>query len=270
MNTPADAAETSGMTVGQAASRLGVTVRTLHHWDEIGLASPSLRTHGGYRLYTAADIALLQRAVVYRELGLPLDAIRELLHAQAVDPTVALRTQRNQVQERIARLNEMTEGLDRMIQAHEQGILLTAEQQAAAFGPDWQPEWVLGARERWRDTPQWAEYAERAAARGPEDWKAIAEANSALEIDLGRAMQDGVVPGSPEANRLAEQHREAFSAYFHLTHEMQVCIGRMYREDPGFTAHFDRVRPGLADWLGRVIDANAQANGIDPGTAAWR
>ncbi|MER7001242.1 MerR family transcriptional regulator [Streptomyces sp. NPDC000410] len=267
---PVDAAETSGMTVGQAASRLGVTVRTLHHWDEVGLASPSLRTHSGYRLYTATDIARLQRAVVYREVGVPLDTIRELLHAQTVDPTVALRTQRHQVQERIARLNEMIEGLDRMIRAHEQGILLTVEEQAAIFGPDWEPESVLRARERWGDTPQWAQYAERAAARGPDEWKAIVEANATLESDLGRAMQDGVVPGSAEANRLAERHREAFNAYFHLTHEMQVCLGRMYQEDAGFTAHYDRVRPGLAAWLGRVIDANAQAHGIDPSTATWR
>ncbi|MER5970512.1 MerR family transcriptional regulator [Streptomyces sp. NPDC002055] len=270
MSLPADAAETSGMTVGRAASRLGVTVRTLHHWDEIGLASPSLRTHGGYRLYTATDIACLQRVVVYRELGLPLDTIRELLHAQAVDPTVALRTQRDQVQERIARLNDLVEGLDRMIRAHEQGILLTVEQQAAIFGPDWEPEGVLRARERWGDTPQWAEYAERAATRGPDDWKAIAQANAALESDLAVAMREGIVPGSAEANRLAERHREAFDAYFHLTHEMQVCLGRMYREDAEFTAYYDRVHPGLAAWLSRVIDANAQAHGIDPSTAAWR
>ncbi|MDJ1136455.1 MerR family transcriptional regulator [Streptomyces iconiensis] len=261
--------EAAGMTVGQAASRLGVTVRTLHHWDGIGLASPSLRTHGGYRLYTAADIARLQRAVVYRELGLPLGTIGELLRARAVDPTVALRTQRQQVRERIARLNDMAEGLDRMIRAHEQGILLTAEQQAAVFGPDWQPEWVLRAQERWGDTPQWAQYAERAATRGPDDWKAVAEANSALESELARAMRDGVLPGSAEANRLAEQHREAFNAYFHLTHEMQVCLGHMYQEDPGFTAHYDRAQPGLAAWLSRIIDANAQAHGIDPRTATW-
>jgi DNA-binding transcriptional MerR regulator len=270
MSTSAHAAETTGMTVGQAAARLGVTVRTLHHWDAIGLGSPSLRTHGGYRLYVAADLARLQRAVIYRELGLSLDTIRELLDAQVADPTVPLRAQRQQVQERIARLHEMSEGLDRMIEAHEQGILLTADQQAAVFGSDWRPEWVRGARERWGDTPQWAEYAERAATYGPDDWEAIARAHSALESELAQAMQDGMVAGSAEANRLAERHREAFSAYFHLTHEMQVCLGRMYEEDAGFTAYYDGIQPGLAAWFRGVIDANAQAQGIDPGTATWR
>jgi DNA-binding transcriptional MerR regulator len=68
-----------GLTVGQASKRLGVTVRALHHWDEIGLVRPSLRTPAGYRLYTAADLERLQRIVVYRELGLGLDRIRAVL-----------------------------------------------------------------------------------------------------------------------------------------------------------------------------------------------
>src|SRR5699024_2103195 len=62
-------------TVGAVASLVGVTVRTLHHWDEIGLAGPSERTAAGYRLYTAADVARIHRVLVYRELGVSLDAL---------------------------------------------------------------------------------------------------------------------------------------------------------------------------------------------------
>jgi DNA-binding transcriptional MerR regulator len=66
-------------TVGVAADLLGLTVRTLHHWDEIGLASPSRRTPAGYRLYTWDDLERLSRVVAYREAGLTLDAIRDVL-----------------------------------------------------------------------------------------------------------------------------------------------------------------------------------------------
>ena len=270
MSTPSHAAEATGMTVGQAASRLGVTVRTLHHWDEIGLASPSLRTHSGYRLYVTADIARLQRAIVYRELGLSLGSIRELLDAETTDPTLPLRSQRAQIQERITRLHEMAQGLDRMIQAYEQGLLLTAEQQAAIFGPEWNPDWAQGARARWGTTEQWAQFAEHAARFGPDDWEAVARIQAELEHDLARAMRDGVVPGSAEANRLAQRHRETFEAYFHLTHEMQVCLGRMFEQDEGFAGYYNRIQPGLAGWLARVIDGNARAHGVDPETATWR
>ncbi|MGV9720955.1 MerR family transcriptional regulator [Nocardia beijingensis] len=265
-----DAADTDGLTVGQVSARLGVTIRALHHWDEIGLARPSLRTVAGYRLYTAGDLERLHRIVVYRELGLGLDRIRAILDDSAADVPGALRAQRAQVAERIDRLQRLSAGLDRMIDAHERGLLLTVEQQAAIFGPRWDPDWAARARERYGDTTQWQQYAERAASRGPEEWQAIADAVAEFDRALGDAMDAGVKPGSPEANRLVERHREVFASYFPLTRQMQVCLGRRYEADPGFAAHYDGIRAGLAPWFRRIIDASARAHGIDPDTATWQ
>lgn len=265
-----DAADPDGLTVGQVSARLGVTIRALHHWDEIGLARPSLRTVAGYRLYTAGDLERLHRIVVYRELGLGLDRIRAILDDSAADVPAALRAQRAQVAERIDRLQRLSAGLDRMIDAHERGLLLTVEQQAAIFGPRWDPDWPARARERYGDTTQWQQYAERAASRGPEEWQAIADAVAEFDRALGDAMDAGVKPGSPEANRLVERHREVFASYFPLTRQMQVCLGRRYEADPGFAAHYDGIRAGLAPWFRRIIDASARAHGIDPDTATWQ
>ncbi|WP_335937445.1 MerR family transcriptional regulator [Streptomyces sp. PTD5-9] len=265
-----DTTDADGLTVGQVSARLGVTVRALHHWDEIGLARPSLRTAAGYRLYTAGDLERLHRVVVYRETGLGLDGIRAVLDDPAADVPGALRAQRTQVAERIDRLQRLGAGLDRMIDAHERGLLLTVEQQAAVFGPRWDPDWPARARQRYGDTTQWRQYAERSASRGPEEWRAVADAVAGLDRALGDAMDAGVTPGSPEANRLAERHREVFAAYFPLTREMQVCLGRRYETDPGFAAHYDGIRTGLATWFRRLIDADARAHGIDPDTATWQ
>ncbi|MFI6121349.1 MerR family transcriptional regulator [Streptomyces sp. NPDC051064] len=258
------------LTVGQVSARLGVTVRALHHWDEIGLARPSLRTAAGYRVYTAADLERLHRIVVYREIGLGLDRIRAVLDDSTADVPGALRAQRTQVAERIERLQRLSAGLDRMIDAHERGLLLTAEQQAAVFGPTWDPDWPAEARRRYGDTTQWLQYAERSASRGPEEWKAVAEAVAGLDRALGDAMDAGVTPGSPEANQLVERHREVFASYFPLTRQMQVCLGRVYEADPGFAAHYDGVRTGLATWFRSIVDASARAHGIDPDTATWQ
>ncbi|MFC9506295.1 MerR family transcriptional regulator [Streptomyces sp. NPDC057002] len=265
-----DTADADGLTVGQVAARLGVTVRALHHWDEIGLARPSLRTPAGYRLYTAGDLERLHRIVVYRELGLGLDRIGAVLDDTTVDVPGALRAQRAQVAERIERLQRLSAGLDRMIDAHERGLLLTVEQQAAIFGPQWDPDGPAQARKRYGDTTQWRQYAERSAARGPEEWQDIADAVAGFERALGDALDAGVTPGSAEANRLVERHREVFASYFPLTRQMQVCLGRMYEADPGFAAHYDGIRPGLATWFRRVVDASARAHGVDPDTAAWQ
>lgn len=270
MRSMPDAIDADGLTVGQVWTRLGVTVRALHHWDEIGLARPSLRTAAGYRLYTAGDLERLHRIVVYREIGLGLDRIQAILDDSTADVPGALRAQRTQVAARIDRLQQLSAGLDRMIDAHERGLLLTVEQQAAIFGPQWNPDWPAQARQRYGDTTQWQQYAERSASRGPEEWQAIADAVAGLERALGDAMDAGVTPGSPEANRLVEWHREVFASYFPLTRQMQVCLGRMFEADPGFAAHYDGIRAGLGTWLRRIIDASARAHGIDPDTASWQ
>ncbi|QFZ24306.1 MerR family transcriptional regulator [Saccharothrix syringae] len=265
-----DAADAEGLTVGQVSARLGVTVRALHHWDEIGLARPSLRTAAGYRLYTAGDLERLHRVVVYRELGLGLDRIRAVLDDSAADVPGALRAQRALVTERIDRLRRLGAGLDRMIEAQERGLLLTAEQQAAIFGPGWDPDWPARAGERYGGTAQWSQYAERSASRGPEEWRAVTAAVAGFERALGEAVDAGVAPGSPEADLLIERHRKVFASYFPLTRRMQVCLARTFEADPGFAAHYDGIRAGLASWFRRAVDASARAHGIDPDTATWQ
>lgn len=263
------AAEPDGLTVGAVAARAGVTVRTLHHWDAIGLVRPSERTASGYRLYSAADVARVHRVLIYRELGLPLDIIGELLDAPKFDATVPLRQQRAQLLDRISRLQGMVDAVDRMIEAASTGILLSPEEQVAIFGQHWQPSWVADARERWGSTAQWAQYAERSAPMTPEDWQQIADSAATLSDDLAAAKRAGVNPGGAEANALAERHRASIGAYFHCTYSMHVCLGRMYAADPGFAANYNATEPGLNTWLRDVIDANARARGIDPDSAAW-
>ncbi|MFE3446068.1 MerR family transcriptional regulator [Nocardia sp. NPDC059180] len=258
-----------GVTVGAAAARVGVTIRTLHHWESVGLVSPSERTDAGYRLYTAADLARIHRVLVYRELGVPLNEIGDLLDAPSADATASLRRQRDQVRERVAHLERVGAALDRLIEARQSGILLTAEEQVAIFGSQWQPDWVAQAHERWGDTAEWAQYAERAADRTPEQWQQIADTVDALHADLATAFRRGVAPGSYEADALAERHRASIGVYFDCTHSMQVCLGRQYVSDPGYTAFFDGLEPGLAVWLRDVIAENARANGVDPDTAIW-
>ncbi|UBU18796.1 MerR family transcriptional regulator [Nonomuraea gerenzanensis] len=261
--------EPGGLTVGAAAGHVGVTIRTLHHWDSVGLVRPSGRTTGGYRLYSAADVSRLHRVLIYRELGLPLDDIGELLDAPTADMAVPLRQQRAQLLDRISRLRAMVEAVDRMIEAASAGILLSPEEQVAIFGQRWDPSSVVAARDRWGGTAQWTQYAERAASMTPDDWQRVAGDIATLEHDLAAAKRAGVGPGSAEAGALAERHRASIGVYFDCTHAMQVCLGRRQAADPGFTEYYDAMEPGLAAWLRDLIDANARRHGIDPDTATW-
>lgn len=256
-------------TVGAAAGLLGVTTRTLHHWDAVGLVCPSDRSAVGYRLYTTADLARAQRVLVYRELGVPLDEIAALLDATADEGLAALRAQRAQLGTRIDRLQRMADAVDRMIEARQSGISLTDEEQLALFGPHWRPTWVDQARYRWGETEQWAQYAERAAGRTHAEWERLTADTETLHADLATACRSGLRPGTSAANALAERHRASLTPYFDCTHAMHVCLARSFLTDPGYTEFYDSLASGLTTWLYDIIAANAQVNGVDPATATW-
>ncbi|WP_307797212.1 MerR family transcriptional regulator [Actinomadura barringtoniae] len=255
--------------MGRAAALVGVSVKTLHHWDAIGLVHPSGRTAGGYRVYSGDDVARIHQVLVYRELGLPLAQIGRLLDDPEADEREQLLRQRAQLLDRISRLQSMVGAVDRMLEASATGIRLTPEQQVEIFGDDWDPARVEEAEEKWGESKQWAQYAERAADLGPEDWKQIADTTNALHDDLAAACRAGVAPGSDEANFLAERHRALISTYFDCTYAMHACIGRSYVEDPRYVEHYDQMAPDLAGWLREAIWANAKIHGVDPETARW-
>lgn len=258
-----------GRTVGRAAALVGVSVKTLHHWDAIGLVRPGGRTWAGYRVYSADDIARVHRVLVYRELGFPLAEIARLLDDPAVDARAHLRRQRSDLADRIARLQDMVRAVDRMMAATRDGIRLTAEEQAEIFGSDWRPEWIDEAEERWGGSDQWAQYAERAAAMTPGDWREVSSRTHALNADLAAAKAAGVRPGDETANELADRHRAMVSTYFDCTYEMHACMSRMFRTDPRYTKGYPSTDPDFLPWLAEVIAENARSHGVDPETATW-
>jgi len=270
-NTAPRRSEDSGeLTVGQVAGLVGVSVRTLHHWDEIGLVVPSARSWAGYRLYGPDDVARIHRVLVYRETGMPLAEVARVLDDPDVDATAHLARQRDLLQARIAHLTRMLRAVDTMMERNSMGENLTPQQQAEILGAEWDPAWQEEAEERWGDSDEWAQAAARKAAMTRQDWARVAEETEALETDLANAMREGVVPGSERANALAERHRASIDRWFDTTYAKQVLIARGYVANSRFTAYYDKRESGLAAWIKEIIDANAAAHGVDPANAVWQ
>lgn len=270
-NTAPRRSEDSGeLTVGQVAGLVGVSVRTLHHWDEIGLVVPSARSWAGYRLYGPDDVARIHRVLVYRETGMPLAEVARVLDDPDVDATAHLARQRDLLQARIAHLARMLRAVDTMMERNSMGENLTPQQQAEILGAEWDPAWQEEAEERWGDSDEWAQAAARKAAMTRQDWARVAEETEALETDLANAMREGVVPGSERANALAERHRASIDRWFDTTYAKQVLIARGYVANSRFTAYYDKRESGLAAWIKEIIDANAAAHGVDPANAVWQ
>lgn len=244
------------MTVGAVATLTGVSVRTLHHYDHIGLVVPSVRTSAGYRGYTDADIERLHLVLVYRSVDMPLEEIRELLDGDG-EVLDHLRRQHRLLLDRADRLAHTIKAVEELMSAHRSGIQLTAEEQVEIFGTAaHSQEYAAEAEDRWGDTEAWKQSQQRAAGLTKQDWLQIKEEGDALLQSLAEAKRAGVSPGSPEADELAERHRASIERFYDCDHAMQVCLAEMYVADERFTRYYDDVEPGLAKFLHDIIVAN--------------
>lgn len=242
--------------IGQLAALARVTVRTLHHYDEIGLLLPSGRTAAGYRLYAERDLERLQQILFYRELGFPLEDIVDILAANG-DAVAHLRRQRQMLADRITRLQAMITAVDKALEAEAMGIRLTPEDRFEVFG-DFVPEdHAQEAQDRWGGTDAFRESQRRVSSYRKEDWLALKHEAADIGQRLAAAMQAGTPPAAPAAMDLAEAHRRHISRWFYeCTPEIHKGLGEMYVADPRFTAHYEAVAPGLARYIRDAIAAN--------------
>jgi DNA-binding transcriptional MerR regulator len=251
-------AEARSLTVGAAARLAGVTVRTLHHYHEIGLLEPSGRSEAGYRRYADADLERLQRIRFYRELGFSLDEIKEVISDGGTDASAHLRRQHAMLRDRIRRLERMVAAVEKALEARSMGINLTPEERFEVFG-DFEPDaYKDEVDERWGDTDAYRESARRTRGYTKADWQRIkAEGQAAVE-SVVCAMHAGKPADSEEAMEGAERHRLQIDRNFYpCSYQMQVGLAEMYLADPRFTATYEKIAPGLAQYLHDAIKANA-------------
>jgi DNA-binding transcriptional MerR regulator len=249
------------LTVGQVAEQLGVTVRTLHHYDEIGLLVPSARTSAGYRLYTGEDIARLQQVVVYRRLGFALDEIALLLDERAADGSTVighLRRQREAVMTRLDAMHDLVSAIDRALEKEMSGIKLTREEQKELFGDGFSDDYADEAEQRWGETEAWKQSQKRTSKYTKDDWVEIKAEMDATNSAFVSALTDGEPPTSERAMDAAEAHRLHINDRFYdLTPELHRGLGDMYLADPRFTKTYEDQAPGLAQYVRDAIHANA-------------
>ncbi|MEU5894160.1 MerR family transcriptional regulator [Streptomyces sp. NPDC047461] len=244
--------------VGQVAGFAGVTVRTLHHYDDIGLLAPSERSHAGHRRYSDADLDRLQQILFYRELGFPLDEVAALLDDPAADPRAHLRRQHELLTARIERLRKMAAAVEQAMEARKMGINLTPEERFEVFGDKDPEQYAEEAEERWGGTEAYAESQRRAAGYTKDDWKRMQAEVADWSERYSGLMAAGDPPESEAAMDMAEEHRRHICGWFYeCPYDMHRSLGEMYVSDERFMAFYDSMRPGLAEHLRAAIDANA-------------
>ncbi|HKA69780.1 MAG TPA: MerR family transcriptional regulator [Actinomycetes bacterium] len=244
--------------VGKVAELAGVTVRTLHHYDEIGLLSPSERSASGYRRYEDTDLERLQQILYYRELGFALEEIAGIIDDPRSDAAVHLRRQHELLTARIKRLEQMLTAIEFAMEAKTVGIQLTPEERFEVFG-DFDPDdYAAEAEQRWGGTDAYAESARRASRYTKADWARFKAQSEDWSRRLAQAMDAGLAAESAPVMELAEEHRQQISEWFYeCMYEIHTGLADMYLADDRFTQYYERIKPGMAQFLHDAIHANA-------------
>lgn len=258
------------LTIGEAAELLGITVRTLRHWESIDLLVPSWRTLGGHRLYVDADLERAQRILVYREIGLPLAEVRGLVDGDG-DAREHLERQRRLLVDRASHLRRIIDAVDEMLEemSMNDGKNTTMDARAAAekFGGGWRQDFADEAEARWGDTEAWEQSQQANANRTEEEWAQMYADQEALVAKLAQAIGDDIDPDSELGREVSALHRAGVEKHYECGHGRQVILARMYLVDERFHEAYGGVEP--TKWLVAAIEADARAHGVDPETASW-
>lgn len=235
-------------TVKEVSRLTGVSVRTLHHYDAIGLLKPAKVTEAGYRLYDDASLGRLQTILLFRELEFPLREIKEMLAAESFDPMAALTDQ-------IRLLELRREKLDRLID-HAKTIQKTGvmNMDFKAYDSKKLDTYAQEAKKRWGHTDAWRESQEK--SKGKSQAEQTAEADGLMDIfrRLGQLREGS--PAAPEAQALiAELQRYICDHYYSCTTQILFGLGQMYAAGDEMNENIDRAGgAGTGDFARRAIE----------------
>lgn len=247
-------------TVHQLSELTGLTIRTLHHYDRIGLLTPGSRSPAGYRQYHQIDLDRLQQVLFFRELGFPLGEIRRIMTASDFDRQEALKIQRALLERKLTNLRAMLDAVDLALDRRGKVPKPTEARRMFTMFESFDPtQYEEEAQKRWGETEAWYESKRRTAKYDKAQFKKIAEEADAIARQLANLFKTGTPATAPSAMDLAEQHRQHIDRWFYAcSMEMHANLGQMYVEDPRFSAFYDRFEEGLAIYVRDAIVANAQ------------
>ena len=244
-------------TVSQLARLSGTSVRTLHHYDAIGLLKPATVGENGYRYYGRRELMRLQQILIHREFGVALSEIPALLDAEEPNRVRALREQRARLEKEADRYRRLARTIDRTIAELEGRNLIMDKQLYEGFSPEKQADYEAWIIDKYGDPARERIAAGKAvmAAMSSQDRDGWLAEVAAMEADFASAMAEGTAPDDPALAPLLKRHHAWVERTWKMppTAEAYAGLGRMYVENPDFHARYEAIRPGLAEWMAAAM-----------------
>jgi MerR family transcriptional regulator, thiopeptide resistance regulator len=237
-------------TVKQLSTLAGITPRTLHHYDEIGLLKPSRVGENGYRYYGDESVLRLQQILFYRELGLPLEDIKKIMGRRDFDVLGALYSHKEALQKQVTRLNQLIHTVDNTINHLKGNIIMSEKGLFAGFSEEQQEQYAAEA-EKMYDPETVRDSNRRWKAYSPAKKEAILAEGNAIYTDMIAAMPKGA--SSPEAQAIVERWRRHMDYFWTPNLDQLLALANGYNDDPRFKANFDKMHPQLAAFMQQAV-----------------
>lgn len=244
-------------TVKKVAKLSGVSVRTLHFYDEIGLLKPAFVRENGYRYYGEDELLRLQQILFFRELGFPLAEIQAVMAAEDFERLEALKAHQASLRRKVERMSTLMTTIDKTIAKLEGRSPMADEELFEGFDPAQQAKYEEEVRERW-GSDNLEESKRRTAHYTKADWKGVQESSMAIGAAWKAVVDRGLPPDHPEAQAVAKQHFHWIEQFYTPTKEVFIGLGELYRDDPRFRAFYDKTDPRLADYLPQAMRVYAE------------
>lgn len=237
--------------VNQLATLANVSVRTLHYYDTLGLLTPQ-RDAKGYRWYEEADLITLQQILFWRELEFSLGDIQRIMRAPDYTVLAALQDQQAMLQLKAKRLKQLIQSINQTIETMTNQDKIQPEELYDVFKDDDVKQYQAEVKERWGNTDAYKQSMQRVSKlTKPEMDKLKADSKKHMQA-LADAMPKGIQHSDVQA--LIQQSYDGVNFFYDCSLEMFRHLGKMYVEDPRFTATYDAYAPGLAKFVHEAID----------------
>jgi DNA-binding transcriptional MerR regulator len=238
-------------TVNQLARLAGISRRTLHHYDAIGLLAPAATGDNGYRYYDEASALALQQILCYRQLGFSLEQIKTLLHRPDFDLLAALEGHKRALGQQVERLDQLIHTVEQTILHLKGEIEMSTKDFYTGFDEEQQKRYEEEASQRW-GAESVAESSPRWNANTPAQKNAILAEGNEISLGIAGSMELGF--DHPTVQYwIRRWHQSIDTNFYPCSLEIFEALGHGYVSDPRFTAFYEKVRPGLAAFMERAM-----------------
>ncbi len=246
-------------TVQELAKLSGVSVRTLHYYDEMGLLNPKRKKWNNYRVYSEEDLLLLQQILFYKELDFPLEEIKKIIGNKNFDFAKALNSHKQEIIKKRKRIDEILKTIDKTLLKITKNKKMKDDELFDSLIEKHEKEYAKEAEQKWGNTEAYKQSKDRVAKMSKDDMKKVLKEQTGISIEIANCMKGGMGVRNSKVQALVSRHYFWLKNFYEPNPQMYVGLANMYVDDPRFAKNYNDIEPGLAQYMSEAMKVFAES-----------